>query len=57
MKRERENKVTIQNIILGSLKKNVFVSVREGICAQECKYPQRPKKEGVGSSRTGATGR
>lgn len=39
--------MTIQNIILGSLKKNVFVSVKEGICAQECKSPQRPKKEGV----------
>lgn len=37
--------------------KSVFVSVREGICAQECRYPQRPKEEGVGYSRTGVTGR
>lgn len=37
--------------------KNVFVSVRERICAQEYSYPQRPKEEGVGSSRTGVTGR
>lgn len=53
--RERTNDYSKHNIRV--TEKNVFVSVRERIYAQECSYPQRPKEEGVGSSRTGVTGR